>query len=199
MAAGGSSRFGNETKQLAQLHQELLINRAINNFTTDGQLLPNIEKLTVVLGCKAKEIASYLAPIKNMDVLYFEDWRQGLGSSIAYALQQLDKTEAKPISHVLIGLADQIELTPNCYLDLLSVSKRFPDKIAVASYSEQIGVPAIFPHRFIRELKRISGDTGAKPLLQKHVLQLERVSMSRAAIDIDTKEELTKWLSKNHK
>ena len=56
MAAGGSSRFGNETKQLAQLHQELLINRAINNFTTDGQLLTNIEKLTVVLGCKAKEI-----------------------------------------------------------------------------------------------------------------------------------------------
>ncbi|MFT4940514.1 MAG: molybdenum cofactor cytidylyltransferase [Paraglaciecola sp.] len=192
LAAGQSKRF-NGVKQLAQISGQSMLNLSLSNYMLDKHLLPELDGLTVVLGANADIIQQQLA--SNIDTFRVMDWQQGMGRSISAATTQLDEN----VTHVLIGLADQIAVKAESFRLLLNESKNQPDKIITAYYAQKSAVPAIFPRQYFAQLMALSGDTGAKKLLLAHREQSIQIAMPEAAIDIDSKDDLTKWLKNSNK
>jgi len=66
------------------------------------------------------------------------------------------------------------------------------NKIIVPFNNGKRGNPVIFPSHLFSELKKISGDRGAKPLIQKYIEDVKEVPIQSKAIfqDIDDREEL---------
>ena len=189
LAAGQSKRFVG-IKQLAQISGQSMINFCLNNYKLNKQLLPELDQLTVVLGANADVIQKQLA--SNINTFKVSDWQQGMGRSISVAISQLDAD----VSHVLIGLADQVAVTSEKFRLLLNKSINQPDKIITAYYQQKMAVPVIFPHQYFTQLMALSGDVGAKKILLAHIDQTIKIAMPEAAIDIDSKDDLNKWLKK---
>ena len=191
LAAGESKRFSG-VKQLATISGQSMINYCLNKYLVNKQLLTDLEGLTVVLGANAeaiqKQLNIHLA--SNINTYQVKDWQKGMGCSISAAIAQLDAD----VTHVMISLADQIAIKTENFRLLLDASKAQPDKIICAYYANKRAVPAIFPRQYFAALMTLSGDTGAKNLLQAHREQVILIAMPEAAIDIDSKEDLSKWL-----
>lgn len=177
LAAGRSSRFGNSPKQLALVNEQTLLERSIN-------LAKAIGETTVVLGYEHDRL---MLLVKGAHIVVNPNWHEGIGSSIAYGVAALPAN----VSAVLILLCDQAAITS---ADLNVLCNRYKDvcdhinstPIVCASYANGVGVPAIFPRRFFAQLMALSGDLGAKKLLQNDAVI--SVPMERAATDIDTQE-----------
>jgi molybdenum cofactor cytidylyltransferase len=90
----------------------------------------------------------------------------------------------------MMVLADQAAVTAQDLQRLVSAWKRQPEYVAAALYSGYTGVPAIFPRARFAELSELRGDVGARMLLQRNPDRVVRVPMDRAALDIDTPEDL---------
>ena len=178
LAAGESRRFGG-IKQLATVNGQQLISVVLDNY-----LQQKVAQTFVVLGANAEKISALLP--KEMTPLIAPDWQKGLGHSLAFAVSQLPADT----SHVLIALADQLAITKSDINRLLKHSGQAPQQIVAAHYAGKAGVPVIFPRSFFPQLCALSGDCGAKKLLQVYADQCTVVDMPRAAIDIDTLEEL---------
>lgn len=191
LAAGDSKRF-NGVKQLANISGQSMLNSCIENYVVNKQLIPELDRMTVVLGAHSVVIQKHLKQQLACNINTFEakEWQQGMGQSISAAIAQLDDD----VTHVLIGLGDQIAIKTENIRLLLKASKEQPDNIVSAYYANKIGVPAIFPRKYFAQLMMLSGDTGARKLLLANQEQVIPIAMPEAAIDIDSKEDLNQWL-----
>jgi molybdenum cofactor cytidylyltransferase len=192
LAAGESKRF-NGVKQLAQISGQAMLNMCIKNYLANNELIPELDSLTVVLGANAENIREHLnKPFsRNINIFEVKEWQEGMGRSISAAIAQVDAD----VTHVMIGLGDQIAITTKNFRLLLKASEEQPDKIISAFYANKSAVPAIFPRPYFTQLMMLSGDTGARKLLLANQEQVIPIAMPEAAIDIDSKEELNQWLN----
>jgi len=55
-------------------------------------------------------------------------------------------------------------------------------------------VPAIFPPSLYAELRALSGDSGAKALLQRSDINITEIHLPSGAMDIDTPEDWAVFL-----
>ena len=187
LAAGSSSRMG-EPKQLLPFKQTTLlgsiIQQAKKSLATDVFCI-----LGANAGAVKKSISSY-----TIETIYNPNFKEGLSASIIIGIQFLIP---KNYDSVLIMLADQPKITTNYLNKLLKVAEENPTKIIASNYEKSIGVPAIFPKKYYAKLLELSGDKGAKKLLQK--LSLDIVSVKSIDLtDIDTKEDYLKFVKKNN-
>jgi molybdenum cofactor cytidylyltransferase len=119
-------------------------------------------------------------------VVLNEDFASGLASSIRTAIHHLDAVAAG----VLLLLADQ-PLVDAAQLEKLAEScTTNPGRIIASAYAGTIGPPVIFPREFCPELVDLSGDQGAKPVLERHRQLLITIKCEAAAVDIDHREDL---------
>lgn len=181
MAAGCSTRFDG-VKQLAKTGGIPMLQRSINNICETV-----CEEYVVVLGHQAGHIRQALALPEGFRSIVAKDWQKGLGHSIASACQLL----SGQATHIMITLADQVAITAQDYQLLVEHSRNNPAEIICCGYGGKQGVPAIFPARYRSALQTLSGDTGAKSLLQQS--NVISVPMPGAAQDIDTQEHLKFW------
>jgi len=181
LAAGASSRMGTP-KQLLPWEKTTLIGNAIR-IATDS----NATGVFVILGANFKKISPAIAKEQAV-VLKNPNWKDGLGSSIAYGighLMEIDKT----LDGVLIMLCDQPLISPE-YLNLLLSKFNGKEKRIVATdYGNRAGVPAIFDNAYFSELRQLKDDFGAKKILENHKEVLIRVDPKGLELDLDTPEE----------
>lgn len=203
LAAGNSSRFGSP-KQLADAASTPLILRTLTQFKA-----ANIKDIYVAIGA----YAAIIKPILPSDIKLIEvaDWQEGMGTSIATCIQHLrdrvccfdldDRHSSKTpsYSHVMIGLADQINVTTSGYNQLLDRAKQHPHHIVAASYNQTYGAPCIFPAHYSAALASLSGEVGAKKLIKRYWSEVTLQALSDAGDDIDTQEQLADWLSTRSK
>jgi molybdenum cofactor cytidylyltransferase len=185
LAAGASSRFGSP-KQLVRLAGRPLLHTAIARAADVAG-----SAVSVVLGAHAAELTPLLTHSQALIVIN-RDWREGIASSIRAGVARLPPS----CNAVLLMLADQAAITTEDLQRLVSAWRRQPDYVVAARYGMTTGVPAVFPRSVFPALAALRGDTGAKSLLQRNPDRLVRVPMARAAIDIDTPEDLLKIDSK---
>lgn len=186
LAAGASRRFGVEPKQLAKIDGQTMLERAL-------QLAESASDVTVVLGCEHERLSPLVQQAK---FVVNSDWQAGLGSSIACGVSSLPKN----VSAVLILLCDQVAITKK---DVDSLIKSYQDSllgqtsghIVCATYAGRVGVPAIFPRHFFSQLNALQGDVGAKKILENN--EVIAVPLERAAIDIDTQENLNNFIQRS--
>jgi molybdenum cofactor cytidylyltransferase len=196
LAAGDSKRF-NDTKQLAIVDDKPMLIGTI-------EMLKHVDfkAITVVLGANSSAIEKALQPVylktlwanktsPNVTSIIANTWQQGMGASIAAGVKNVDSE----ITHVFIGLTDQVEIrAKQCNL-MLFESRRNPDSIVAAFYNNKVGAPAIFPRAYFAELSKLENDKGARDMLRANAASVISIDMPEAARDIDTKKDLLLYTS----
>lgn len=196
LAAGESKRF-NDTKQLAFVDKKPMLVGTV-------EMLRNAKfnSITVVLGANASNVKNILQQVSlkpalgssrfpNVTAIIAHKWQQGMGASIAFGIENL----AQDITHVFIGLTDQVEIrSEQCNLMVIE-SRKNPNKIVAAFYNGKLGAPAIFPKAYFAELALLENDKGARNILRANATRIISIDMPEAARDIDTKKDLLAYQS----
>lgn len=194
LAAGSASRFGG-CKQLADWQGKSLL---ANSIATARTLSP--ERIFVVGGAFYPQLLQALPELNPqqkkrtdgaVELLEYRAWNLGAGNSLAFGVKHLQNSNP-----VLVLLSDQPLISPQDLRNLYRAWSEQPEKIACASYSNTVGVPAIFPAQFKAQLYQCRGDQGAKNLLLNNLSSVVRVSMPSAEFDVDTPADLTTYLKK---
>lgn len=194
LAAGNSSRFGSCKLLTNWKGQPLLLNsiaaaRKLNPAricVVGGAFYPELSQLIGELNAKPKDVRDCA-----IELLEFRAWSLGIGNSLAFGVKQLQNTRP-----VLVMLGDQPLVSEQ---DLQRLYRRWheqPEKIACASFSNTLGVPAIFPAQFKARLYECRGDRGAKNVLLNYPEQVMPVVMPSAEFDIDTPIDLKTYSKK---
>ena len=181
-----------EPKQLLPWKNTFLLNHIIN---TAIQL--DNSKTYVVLGANHEFIKSNIQR-DDINIIHNENWELGLGSSIAFGITSIMKSEYK-FDGVLIILGDQ-PLINLSYLKILCSKFTYGNNQIIASTYEgkKIGVPALFDMVYFDELSKLNEDKGAKKIINEHIAYVVGLDASTLIADIDTIEDYKKLYKANH-
>ncbi len=188
LAAGGSTRLGSP-KQLLGYGGRTLLRRAAETALATG-----CRPVIVVLGSGADRLRSELTGL-DVRVVENPDWQRGMGGSVRLGMAALvghEETDA-----VLLTLCDQ-PLVGAVELRQLTDAwgKGGACSITAAAYHGTLGVPAVLGREHFAELAALPDASGAKPILQRHAGQVIPVPMPEAAVDIDTREQYERFVTK---
>ena len=187
LAAGESIRFG-KTKQLLKLNDKYLIEWVI-----DAALGSRLEKILLVLGHKHQTILTALrekTSHPDLQVVINHNHQHGQSTSLQAGVKKLqDKFAA-----VMFLLGDQPMLdseTINMLLEQFWISEK---DICVPVFQGQRGNPVIFSQKFFDHLLKITGDIGARKIIQHHPLDVleSEIKNPQCFIDIDTQSDFDK-------
>ena len=181
LAGGGSQRFG-RSKLLEPVRGETLVRRAANlahEVCGDCSLL--------VAGHDRAAVTAAAGDAARFIVVN-DRYQEGISGSIALA--------ARAVSHaadaLLLLFADQPLVTAQHLQALLTAWGGADHEIVATAFSGVVGPPVLFPRGTYTALSRLSGDTGAKSILQDSRFDVRTVTFEDAAIDIDTPADLEK-------
>jgi len=181
LAAGASVRM-NAPKQLLQLEGKTLLRRAVKT-----ALESIFQPVIVVLGANFEKTNAEIEDLP-INICFNEDWQSGLSSSIKTGIENLLKI-APNVAASVITLADQPFVTAN-HLNLFAEQfSKTNSSIIAAEYHKTIGVPALFSRQVFDDFSELSGDTGAKTIIEKHRERLLTINLPEAAFDIDTPQD----------
>ena len=169
LAAGGSSRLG-RPKQMLLYRGEPLIVHAV--------------RVAVAAGCDRTLVvwsgAAPLPPLRDVELIENEDWKEGIASSIRKAV------EAAREARLLITLADQPLIAAEHLRKLVTSAA----PIAATGYRGIAGVPAAFDPSLHGDLLALRGDRGARAVIEAHGADV--IPFEAAGIDIDTQDDYDK-------
>ena len=165
LTAGQSKRMNGENKLTKEIQGTPLIKHSVKNILASA-----IDELIVVLGHQKETIEKLINKNEKIKFVFNKDFESGIASSIKTGLNNLsEKTEA-----FFICLGDMPMVNPNIYNQLIkSINKR---EIIVPTYKGQQGNPVLFAKSMKEKIINISGDVGAKKILELNkdkILNLE--------------------------
>ena len=178
LAAGESSRFG-RPKQLVQFRGKSLVRRVV-----DAAKDANCSAIVVVLGSKREQIEREL---KETDAIVAEnqDWRRGIGSSIRVGVESA-VNQAPDIEAIVLLTCDQPFVKTDTIECLIAMREKAKKAIVASSYSETLGVPALFDRSCFQELLTLPDDSGAKSIILSNRERVAGLLFPEGKIDIDT-------------
>lgn len=186
MAAGESRRFDG-CKLLADLHGQPIINHALEQ---SDQLDSSARIVVSGRWHQSLENARKEGVIPECDLVFNPDWIRGLGNSISFGVTNL----GEQCDAILILLADQVDIDVSKLRELIDCLGSH--QIACAKYNGLRGVPAVFSKAMFPHLITLNGENGAKALLTGKQFDVVELEMPAAAVDIDTRDQLTAYVEK---
>lgn len=177
LAAGASSRMGGHDKLARKINGETLLHRATREAIASG-----VKVIVVTTPVRAKLIEMLPANIVEGGT--------DMSSSLQQGMASVD-TDA-----VIIALADMPDVTAAHYRALMTAYVSDMNMICRAiSEDNAPGHPVLFDRKYFDELRRISGDQGAKRLLHKYDAIVTKVPTlgAGAIIDLDTEADWKKY------
>ena len=189
LAAGASSRMGSSKPLLKWGNETLIENRIATFKKTRCPFL-------VVLGSNAENILPLLQEHKEA-ILVFENWTEGMSSSIAFAIQQL-LVSNKQLDGVLLTTIDQPLVDIQHLNNLITAFKPGEKQILVSEAANGWkGIPVLFDAFYFEELATISGDVGAKAIVKKHTKYVQSFIAGNKLTDMDTPKKYQELFSAN--
>ena len=181
LAAGSSSRLGTP-KQLLMAGGKPLVARA-----AEDALGSNAWPVVVVLGAHADQVRPVLA---RFPVLAVENpaWTEGMASSIRAGLAALLQF-SRSLDAALVALSDQPAFSTASIAKLVSAQAHTGLGIAAARYGGRNGDPALFLREHFAALAAITGEDGARLLLNSGPGRAAGVDMPELEFDVDTPED----------
>lgn len=183
LAAGASKRLG-RPKQLEPwgTGQTLLgaVVEAVNAFPVD--------ETWVVLGASSDEIMEAV-PLDECGVIENLEWEEGLASSIRAGLDAL--TRQSKCEAALIVMGDQPTIDPSVVAELVRHHRSSRASAIIPKYRYTRGNPVLIDRALWPRIMSLSGDEGARQLLQAHPEWVEEVWVeSLPPRDIDTESDI---------
>ena len=181
LAAGSSSRFG-QPKQLLKFEAETLLRRAV-----ESAIKSDCFPVVAVLGANFERIKN---EIINLDcqIIFNADWQTGMSSSIKIGVEKMSEI-APNISAVIIALCDQPFIKSEHFNQLVEKFLEIKKQIIASFYNGTSGVPALFAQEMFDDLLKLEGEKGAKEIIRKNPDLVEKLFLTEAEFDIDTKED----------
>lgn len=176
LGAGRSSRMGEQNKLLATVGGTPMLQRVV-----DAALKAELVSTTVVTGCQAAEVRDLLRG-REVRFVHNADYQQGLAGSLKLGLASL----GADIDGVIILLADMPFISSEHINELLAEFNPATERDIVAPIREgRLGNPIVWSARYIPTMMQLSGDRGARPLLDEFAANVWEVPMGDDAIFID--------------
>ena len=176
LAAGASSRLA-QPKQLVRLCGETMLDRAVRIAGEAG-----CAPIVVVLGASADELVSQCKLIGAERVLN-PGWAEGMASSLRAGISALKER----VDATIVMTCDQPAVDAAHLRKLMG--QLAEDEGAVASaYAGRNGVPACFPAAQFGGLMSLTGDHGARRLLE----QARYIPLPGGELDVDTPASLAR-------
>jgi len=182
LTARKSSRMG-QPKALLSIKGQPLISYQIDRLKELG--LP----ITIVLGAYADAISNS-AISKEVRLILNKDFEKGMGSSIAFGTTSIRNANPE-IDAILVCAIDQPLIPLDHFENLLSTASK-TDFSIIQSLSEVgwKGIPTLFKSNHFKALSKLTGDEGAKSIIQNNLSMVKAVKApSDSLIDIDTYEQ----------
>ena len=179
LAAGGSSRFGGEPKQLASFR-----GRPLLTWSVEAALDAAVFDIVFVVGGAVDLSEAMPAGALLLDN---PDWAAGQATSLATAVHA---ARVGGFDAVVVGLGDQPFVGPEAWAAVATAVG--PEPIVAASYEGRRGNPVRLDSEIWDELPT-SGDEGARRLMARRPELVGEVACPGNAADIDTQEELDRW------
>lgn len=181
LAAGASIRMG-RPKQLLEFAGQPLLLRAV-----DAALASPAWPVVVVLGAHAEKIRPVLA---RRPVLVTENpaWPEGMAASLRAGVTTLQQF-SRGLDAALIALCDQPGFSPEIIARLVATQRTTGRSIVAARYAGRQGAPALFLREHFPTLVHLTGEEGARALLNDHAERVAAVDLPALAIDFDTPED----------
>jgi len=165
LAAGQSKRMNGENKLTKEIQGIPLIKLSVKNI-----LASSIDELIIVLGYQKEIIEKLIDKNEKIKFFFNKDFESGMASSIKAGLNHLSKnTEA-----FFICLGDMPMVNSDIYNQL--IKSRSQKDILVPTYKSQQGNPVLFNKSMKEKIMTITGDMGAKKILELNkdkILNLE--------------------------
>jgi len=154
----------------------------------DHMLASPARPVLVVLGHRAEEVRAALAG-RDVQFVQAPDYALGLSASLRAGVA------AVPLecSAALVCLGDMPLVTGRMMARLIETYD--PDEgrtIVAPTCRGKVGNPVLWDRRFFSDIAGLTGDMGARPLLERHAEAVELVELGDDAVlrDFDTVESL---------
>jgi molybdenum cofactor cytidylyltransferase len=182
LAAGLSRRMG-QAKLLMPVG-----GRAIVRYVVESVLAGGVDLVWVVTGPDVELIEAALAGLEAQ-IAVNPAPEEGQASSLRAGIAALPAS----VDAVLIALGDQPSLAPSIIPALLAARRTSPKLIVAPRYRDGQGNPVLFKREIFPELLRLTGDQGARPIIQKEPARVEWVELDLPMPpDVDTLDDYEK-------
>ncbi|MEO1232081.1 MAG: NTP transferase domain-containing protein, partial [Myxococcota bacterium] len=189
LAAGRSTRMGVRNKLLQRLDGVPMVTRVV-----DQLLEAPLDPLLVVVGHEAEDVRAALRgrPVKFVDN---REYAEGMGTSLRAGVRALD-TE---VDGAVVALGDMPFVTAAHVEQLIGAFEGHPPRIVIPVRDGRRGHPVLFGAGYFEEMRGLSGDVGARELLQRHRAFIREITIDDDAIylDVDTPEALAAVAAKH--
>ena len=168
LAAGLSKRYGLKNKLTQHINNKPIINCLMDKLLS----IYDTSELLIVTGYEHETIINL---INNSDIecIYNNDYKKGIGTSISAGIRKLDKTIRGvmiiPADMPIISTKDLIKLQ-NTFLELNCSKVIFP------KYKSQVGNPVILPKKYFNILE---GLKASLPERYHHLLPINEAAIIR--------------------
>ena len=179
LAAGQSKRMDGENKLTKEIQGVPLIKHSVKNI-----LAASIDELIIVLGYQKEIIEKLIDKNEKIKFVFNKDFESGMASSIKTGLNNLsEKTES-----FFICLGDMPMVGHDIYNQL--IKSKANKEIIVPTYKGQQGNPVLFNKSMKEKVIDISGDVGAKKILElnKEKIFYLPIDDSGVVLDFNTQE-----------
>jgi molybdenum cofactor cytidylyltransferase len=181
LAAGSSTRLG-QPKQLLEFQGTNLIQHIVQTAVTAVN-----KPVVVILGANCNLIRSQLTGLP-VHIVYNPDWSQGMTSSIRKGLMALlyfsPDTEG-----VIFAVCDQPYITPDLFLEMISVGTNSQKPIVACLYNNVAGTPVLFKRGYFDVLLALKDNEGARKIIQSHPESVETIPFPLGTFDVDTMQD----------
>ena len=155
LAAGTSTRFGDDNKLLATLDGDSLVRHAARTLL-DASVAP----VVVVVGHEADRVRDALAGL-DVRVVANDAYVEGQSTSVQVGIGALDAT----VDAAVVALGDMPFVDSETVETLVSAYEAGVGDAVAASHDGQRGNPVLFDRRFFADLTTVEGDIGGRQLL----------------------------------
>jgi molybdenum cofactor cytidylyltransferase len=185
LAAGSSRRMGAGNKLLLEWDGEIAVRRAVRAAQDAG-----IDDVIAVVAGGDNQVANVLLGLHGTHIGIVEnfDHTEGIASSIRTGVAAV----ARSHTGALVMLADMPLVAPRHLLPLLEAfAAAQHDAIVVPHFHGRRGNPVLWGRNHFSDLMMLTGDVGARGLLERHADRVIGVDMPDDAVlvDFDTPQD----------
>lgn len=188
LAAGKSSRMRGENKLLRQINGEPLVVRTAKRLSQS-----KAGGMSIVINPETEGLSNAISG-QGDQIVEAHDANTGLAASLRAGINALPSSATA----VIIALADMPDVTAADIDALIAAYDPANNALIVAPTAPngKRGNPVLFDRRYFEPLASLTGDTGAKALIEAETTNLRLIPRGNGVlIDLDTPEAWDAWES----